>query len=608
MGKVEMIFTFGNYNAVIKEDHSLWIWGGEENEPIKIADMVKDIDIDNFVTDALILKDDNSLWHLNENLELIRSSCDLSELIDIQKVFSSNQFQYALLEDGSLYRVGDVTGKVIISPVLEMENVRTVDTNSSIGYAVSIDGVLKAWATKDPLGGSFDPQGILGVNGLPHVDRALIGGSEGIDTYYYTMILMEDGSLWSFGHNSHGQLGHGTKLHNVSDMNRILEGVAQVSLGRNHCMALMEDGTLLSWGNNSYGQLGNGSSNLIVSPQKIAEGFTAVAAGGVSAYETFDWYAHSIGLDKESDVWSWGNNSFGQLGNVEFDSCSEPVKVFSDVRRISAGHSSSLAIKNDDSLWLWGNKGSETDYSSSLDILQPIKIMDEVEMAAIGTDYERNRIVYILKKDGSLWLYNSGEPSKLLDKEVKYVAAGIKRVMFIKEDNSLWSWKNNFLVKNIETHSTESIFFSNPVKLMDEVLAVSCDSDYIGTGGMALALMLNGDLWGWGDNLPFLIEDGQEVTGEPHFIMSDVVSISCSSKGGAVIKNDATLWIWSAWDNNIQPVQVLDQVISIARTASHFLAVREDGSLWTWGYNKYGELGINSAEFNAKPSPVVFAN
>ena len=63
--------------------------------------------------------------------------------------------------------------------------------------------------------------------------------------------------------------------------------------------------TLWSWGDNTYGQLGDGTRVAKRSPILIGSEFTAVAAGGI----------HAVALKKDGTVWAWGENSSGELGN-----------------------------------------------------------------------------------------------------------------------------------------------------------------------------------------------------------------------------------------------------------------------------------------------------
>lgn len=92
------------------------------------------------------------------------------------------------------------------------------------------------------------------------------------------MVLKEDGTLWGWGLNAHGELGDGSTTNRKRPV-KILDGVRQVSAGDFCTMAILDNGTLWGWGSNGYGELGDGSITNRNRPIKIAEGVRDVACG-----------------------------------------------------------------------------------------------------------------------------------------------------------------------------------------------------------------------------------------------------------------------------------------------------------------------------------------
>ncbi|MEW6276752.1 MAG: hypothetical protein AB1556_16790, partial [Bacillota bacterium] len=87
-------------------------------------------------------------------------------------------------------------------------------------------------------------------------------------------------------------------------------GIIGLAAGNSHSLAVKSDGTVWTWGNNSRGQLGIGSwdyEDIHSVPVQVKNltGIIAVAAGE----------SHSLALKKDGTVWAWGNNSLGQLGD-----------------------------------------------------------------------------------------------------------------------------------------------------------------------------------------------------------------------------------------------------------------------------------------------------
>ena len=121
-------------------------------------------------------------------------------------------------------------------------------------------------------------------------------------------------------------------------------------------MALKNDGTVWAWGYNGIGQLGTGTYNSVNTPVQVTgsggvgflTGIVAIAAGQM----------HSLALKNDGTIWAWGNNYYGQLGIGVSDSVAHmtPVQaaVTGTVTAIAAGQNHSLALTNNNSLWTWG--------------------------------------------------------------------------------------------------------------------------------------------------------------------------------------------------------------------------------------------------------------
>lgn len=129
-----------------------------------------------------------------------------------------------------------------------------------------------------------------------------------------------------------------------------LKNIVQISAGYGHVLALDEDGVVWSFGCNTFNQLGRITKEKIqnTTPTKV-EGLPKIKL--VSA-----GYRHSLAVSEDGTVWSWGLNSHGQLGSETKDPTqSTPVSVaIHDVVQIVAGYDYSLSVKKDGSVWGWG--------------------------------------------------------------------------------------------------------------------------------------------------------------------------------------------------------------------------------------------------------------
>lgn len=85
----------------------------------------------------------------------------------------------------------------------------------------------------------------------------------------HTMVIKNNGTLWSCGYNPNGQLGNGTTI-NTNTLAQVGTAAwSKVRCGRLHTLAVDSSGTLWAWGDNTYGQLGDGTTTTRLVPTQI---------------------------------------------------------------------------------------------------------------------------------------------------------------------------------------------------------------------------------------------------------------------------------------------------------------------------------------------------
>uniref|UniRef100_A0A8C1N1Q3 HECT and RLD domain containing E3 ubiquitin protein ligase 4 n=1 Tax=Cyprinus carpio TaxID=7962 RepID=A0A8C1N1Q3_CYPCA len=134
----------------------------------------------------------------------------------------------------------------------------------------------------------------------------------------HTLALNDKGQVFAWGLGSDGQLG----LSNIEDCIRVPRTVkslsevhiAQVACGYWHSLALARGGQIFSWGQNKYGQLGLGMQGAGVSSPQVVQSLQGVPFAQISAGGS-----HSFGLTLSGAVFGWGSNKFGQLGLSDND-------------------------------------------------------------------------------------------------------------------------------------------------------------------------------------------------------------------------------------------------------------------------------------------------
>ncbi len=190
------------------------------------------------------------------------------------------------------------------------------------------------------------------VQGMPKVKQI----SAGCD---FSLALLENGRVYAWGRGIHGQLGNGSRA--TSSVPRLvsgLEDVVEIDAGCHHALALTADDTVKSWGYNLYGQLGNSSTKSATVPVDVdwLEGVSDIEAGA----------HHNYAMTSDSHVWGWGNNQYGQLlegdeafgDNVSRTNRTAPVEIprLEGVQHLAAGARHGVAVTADD-VFTWGHNG-----------------------------------------------------------------------------------------------------------------------------------------------------------------------------------------------------------------------------------------------------------
>lgn len=446
--------------------------------------------------------------------------------------------------------------------------------SGSYSLAIKADGSAWAWGSNGyaQLGdGTYvDRPTPVALTGLPPIASASLA-------FLHSSAVAKDGSVWSWGNNDAGDLGDGTTEQRQSPIqSHGIASVIAVAVGEAHTVALKSDGSVWAWGDDGAGELGNGVRIFSTTPRRPQTdgGWIAVAAGG----------RHSVALASGGTVSTAGNNDYGQLGDGTRVNRATfgPVAGLTGVVEISAGYYHSLARKADGTVWAWGldyagRLGNGPDGGPGLSPVQVTGLTGAIRISAGGGHS------LALRNDGTVWAWGDNGKGQLGDattitreapvrvsglNDVVEIAAGEDHSLARTRDGSVWAWGGNYEGQLGDGTNTDR---PTPVRVTGLAGAVALSAG----GTVSAALTSDGSVWTWGANFEGQLGDGTfDSSTAPARLsgLDGVAAISVGSGHTLAAKRDGSLLAWGRNDFG----QAGDG--TLAGRGAPVVVVHEDGS------------------------------
>ncbi len=259
---------------------------------------------------------------------------------------------------------------------------------------------------------------------------------------HHTLALDSLGNLYATGDNRLGQLGisgSSTTFTNVPLSAARIVHCKDVAAGDLHSLALTTDGQLYAWGYNAFGQLGNGTTTNVPFPQLVPfpPGVTSWTAIGAGFY-------HSLALGNDGNAYAWGGEGgFGLLGNGGLTNSSTPQQIVlpagvTNWLKIAAGGFHNLALAGNGKIYAWGDGGSgELGYGGTTNSSVPIAVnmpSNVLNWAAISAGFGHS---LALAEDGTLYGWGDN-----FDGELGPSAGRLQPIpVLIMPPNGVQSWQ-----------------------------------------------------------------------------------------------------------------------------------------------------------------------
>jgi alpha-tubulin suppressor-like RCC1 family protein len=353
--------------------------------------------------------------------------------------------------------------------------------------------------------------------------------------------VVENGKVMTSGYNGFGQLGHDNLTTEATFAAvSIPTAIDVVSPGGNHTLALAFNNlsSVYAWGSNVSGQIGpgtadkplttGGSDSFSIAPARVTfpDKVTAISAG---AFHSLAILRGGVPNVPVGSVYSWGDNSLGELGagetNLTLPLRAKPQPVvtsagvgLSDVTKIAAGGGFSLALRNGE-VWAWGDDrfgqlGNMVS-AAGVNAVQVTGLANITQIAAAGST------AYALQDNGNgtqtlwAWGYN-GDGELGLDPKltpfsvtpvpitgigpgtITKISAGLDHLLVLLDNGTVWGLGFNEF-SQLGDNTVISRFTPVQVQGLTVGTFLTGVTDIIAFGQQSLALV--GGIWyGWGDN------------------------------------------------------------------------------------------------------------
>ncbi|KAM4669269.1 putative E3 ubiquitin-protein ligase HERC4 isoform 1-T2 [Amazona ochrocephala] len=225
----------------------------------------------------------------------------------------------------------------------------------------------------------------------------------------HTVFVLDDGTVYTCGCNDLGQLGHEKARKRPEHVGALdAQNIVAVSCGEAHTLALNDKGQVYAWGLATDGQLGlPGTEECIRVPRNIK------SLSEIQIVQVACGYYHSLALSKGSEVFSWGQNKYGQLGlGYEYKKQNSPQVIKSllgiPFAQIAAGGAHSFVLTLSGAIFGWGrNKFGQLGLNDDNDryvptLLKSLRTQKVVHICC-GEDHTA-----ALTKEGGVFTFGAG--------------------------------------------------------------------------------------------------------------------------------------------------------------------------------------------------------
>ena len=279
-------------------------------------------------------------------------------LQDVAALSGDHTHAFAITKTGQLYAWGgNNSGSLGLGDLAQrntptlvpLDNVVQVSSGTSHTVALTASGQAYVWG--DNQLGQFGDGAATGVLGST-VPKPVMSGVRAVAAGdNHTIFIKTDGTVWTTGLNSSGQLGLGNnqQVHTTAQKINGITTAVGAAAHNSVTVIRLSDGTLRAAG--AGGTVGDGTNAQRNAPVAVVGLADVIALEGGSNY--------MLALKADGTVWGWGSDNTGELGQGTTGLRNAPVQVpgLADIIHIGAGDSHSLAASASGVVYGWGDNG-----------------------------------------------------------------------------------------------------------------------------------------------------------------------------------------------------------------------------------------------------------
>lgn len=582
------------------------------------------------------------------------------------RIFAWGDNASGQLGDGSVSAKSTPT-LITFSSLSSNERITSIAAGFNHSLAITSLGRVFAWGAN--ASGQLG-NGTTNLRSTPTlISVANLNSSETIISVYaglnHSMVLTSSSRVFAWGANADGELGIGSTssantptLVSFTNLNQG-ETISNLYVGEKHSFALTSSKRVWSWGANNANQINNSSSVRLTSP-------TLVSFSGLIQGETISSLIpggqHSLAITSNARVYAWGDNDSGQLGNGLIQRLQSPTFISipnlsqgETISSIHAGFKHTFAITSNNQLYAWGlnTQGQLGDYSlvsKSTPRIITISMLGD-SAYSLQTNLSNNSTSFLTTTQGHVYGWGQNQNGKLGDDSTIFRTSPVKvnftdlspgeHVLSIKSGNlhsialtnqgKIFSWGDGSsgalgtggtTSRLIPTVTPINALISNEIIVAIEV-----------GGNHSLALTSNGRVFGWGLNSRGQLGIGSTINSLtptlltfPNLLSSErIQSIHAGNEHNFAITTNGRVFGWgfnasNVLGNNTSVNSTVslptlftfnlnqgETITKIYPGITHNFAITSAQRVFAWGLNSSGQLGLGNSSNRTTPTLVDFS-